>query len=65
MVGPEGEPSLITVKARVCHRAPGSAAQCTGMAFHGSSQDDKLVLNYLANTTSASGSRRTGTGNVN
>lgn len=48
----EGEPSPITVKATVCHshRAPGSEAHFTGMAFHGLSQHDKLVLSYLSNT---------------
>lgn len=45
----ENEPSKLSLKASVCHnnRAPDDLAYFTGMAFHGLSQQDKLVLHYL------------------
>lgn len=45
----EGELSPVTLKATVCHshRAQDGDAHFTGMAFHGLTQQDKLVLSYL------------------
>ncbi len=51
----EGESSTLALKASVCHshRGPEGEAHFTGMAFHGLSQQDKLVLHYLTKTPRA------------
>ncbi|MDE2615795.1 MAG: PilZ domain-containing protein [Burkholderiales bacterium] len=48
----EGESSTLALKASVCHshRAVSGEIHFTGMAFHGLSQQDKLVLHYLTTT---------------
>ena len=48
----EGEPTTLALKATVCHahKATDSTRHFTGMAFHGLSQQDKLVLHYLTKT---------------
>lgn len=49
----EGEPTTLTLKARVCHahKASDDARHFTGMAFQGLNQQDKLVLHYLTKTS--------------
>lgn len=48
----EGEPTSLALKATVCHahKAADGTGHFTGMAFHGLSQQDKLVLHYLTKT---------------
>lgn len=48
----DGEPAPLTLKATVCHshKAADSDTHFTGMAFHGLSQQDKLVLHYVTKT---------------
>lgn len=48
----EGVPTTLALQATVCHanKATDSDAHFTGMAFHGLSQQDKLVLHYLTKT---------------
>jgi len=45
----EGEPTDLALKATVCHarQAADGGGHFTGMAFHGLSQQDKLLLHYL------------------
>lgn len=48
----ENEPTVLALKAAVCHahKAQDGGTHYTGMAFHGLSQQDKLVLHYLTKT---------------